>query len=245
MRFILTLILFSLLFSCKKPEERKCWKSAGEESSVTLDLPDFKKMTLGPHIRFTLVQDTVCFAVVRGGKNLLNFITFEMPEDELIILNGNKCNFLRSYKKEVNVELHVREIDLIQFEGTKELNCSNTLNQDYMSVVIRDGAGKFNLDINCFNLNFVITHGWGNFNLSGNVNYLKMEANGSGFGNAYSLVIHDSVNVVSNSSADLRIRAEAIPLRAQTNSIGNIYYRGIPSFLEFNRYGEGDLINEN
>lgn len=245
MRFLIVISLFSLLFACKKAEDRKCWKSAGEDSSLTIHLPDFKKMTLGPHIRYTLVQDTSCYAIVRGGKNLLNFIQFEMPEEELYITNGNKCNFLRSYKKEVSVELHVRELDFIQYEGTKELICLNTLNQDYTSVVIRDGAGKFNLDINCYNLNFVITHGWGNFNLSGNVNYLRMEANGSGFGNAYSLVINDSVNVISNSSADLRIRANNIPFRVQTNSLGDVYYKGIPSYLEFNKYGEGNLIDEN
>lgn len=245
MRILLVISFLLFVASCKKPEDRKCWKSAGEESSLVIDLPDFKRLTLGPHIKFTLVQDTTCYAVVGGGKNLLKFIHFDMPEDELIVTNGNKCNFLRSYKKEVSVEIHVRELDFIQFEGTKELVCANTLNQDYTSVVIRDGAGKFNLDINCYNLNFVITHGWGNFNLSGNVDYLRMEANGSGFGNAYSLAINDSVNVISNSSADLRIRANNIPFRVQTNSLGDVYYRGIPSFIEFNKYGDGDLIDEN
>ena len=245
MRLFFFISAVALLFSCKKSEDRKCWKSAGENASVVIDLPDFKKLILGPHIKFTLVQDTACYAIVTGGKNLLNFIHFDMPEDELSITNGNKCNFLRSYKKEVSVELHLKDLDFIQFEGTKELLCANTLNQDYISVIIRDGAGKFNLDINCFNLNFVITHGWGNFNLSGNVNYLKMEANGSGFGNAYGLMINDSVNVISNSSGDLRIRANTVPFAAQTKSLGDIYYRGNPSLIEFNKYGEGELIDEN
>ncbi len=243
--FIIFSILLIVVVSCKKPEDRKCWKSAGEESSLSIDLPDFKKVWLGPQLNFIIVQDTVCRAVVKGGKNLLNFVSFEMVDGEMRIANHNKCSFLRSYKKELTVELHIREIEHLQFEGTKPLTCQNKIVQDYMSIVIRDGAGKVNIDIDCINLNFLITHGWGNFDLKGNLSYLKLESFGSGFGSTYDLNITDSVHVVSSSSNDLKINAEGVILRAQTKSIGDIYYRGQPSLLEFNQYGDGELINDN
>lgn len=239
------LSLVILLASCKKPAERKCWKSAGEDSELIIDLPEFKEVLLGPHVKFTLVQDTSFYAVIKGGKNLIQHIQFAYNDGLLEITNENKCNFLRSYKKEIEVELHFDQIEKIQFEGTKPLECKNQLQQDYFAFVIRDGAGRVNLNISGINLNFLVTHGWGNFDLKGKLNYLKLETNGSGFGTTYGLQVNDSIHVISNSSEDVNVNVDSGLFRAQTKNLGNVYYKGSPLFLEFNRYGTGDLINDN
>jgi hypothetical protein len=241
------LFLFSLLFmvACKKPADRKCWKSAGENQELRIDIPEFSEVFLGPHIKFTLVQDTAFYAIVKGGENLVQHVSFSMNEGVLEIRNENKCTFLRSYKKEIEVELHFNQIDKIQFEGTKPLHCKNQLTQDYLAFVIRDGAGEVNLDINCLNLNMVVTHGWGNFDLRGELNYLKLETNGSGFGTTYGLQVNDSLHVISNSSEDVRVAVGNALLRAQTKTIGDIYFKGLPSVLEYNQYGTGALIDDN
>ncbi len=242
---ILFFLSVTVLSSCKKPEDRKCWKSTGVDSELEIDLPEFKDLWLGPHMNFVLVQDSVCKAVVKGGKNLINLIEFNMVDDQMQVVNGNSCAFLRSYKKEVTVEIHINHLDKLQFEGTKPLICQNQLKQEYLSLVIRDGAGHVDFDIDGKNLMLIITHGWGNFNLHGKLNYLKLEMNGSGFGSAYDIDVKDSVHVISNSSDDVKVDIDSVLFRGQTKSLGSIYYRGNPTLLEFNKYGDGTLIDDN
>lgn len=246
MRLLVLFFLFgAVLSACKKPEDRKCWKSAGVESELEIDLPTFKNLWLGPHMNFVLVQDTVCKAIVKGGKNLIHMVQFNLVDDEMQVVNGNSCAFLRSYKKEITVEIHINQLDKIQFEGTKPLICQNQIKQDYLSMVIRDGAGNVDLNIEGLNLTLIVTHGWGNFNLHGKLNYLKIETNGSGFGSAYDINVMDSIHVISNSSNDVKVEVNNALFRGQTKSMGSIYYRGNPALLEFNKYGDGTLINDN
>lgn len=239
------IVVLLALCGCKKPEDRKCWKGAGDDDSLVVVLPDFKQVFLGPHINFELVQDSSTFMVVRGGKNLINHVEAEMVDNMLEIKNQNKCSFLRSYKKKINVELHVDVLDKIHFEGSQPLYCKNQLVQDYLVLVIRDGAGRVNLNINANSLSTIVTNGWGNFDLYGSVNYLRVETNSSGFGTTEHIAISDSLHVVANSSELLKVKADNIVFRAQTKNFGDIWYTGHPSLLEFNQYGEGELLDKN
>ena len=182
---------------------------------------------------------------VKAGENLIKHVTSELIDGVLEIRNTNKCNFLRSYKKQIDVELHIKNLKRIQYEGTKPLYCSNTLQQSELRLVIRDGAGKVNLNFQGARLHTVVTNGWGNFDLNGSVDYLKLEIGGSGFGSTYDMQVNDSLHVISNSSENVQVNADGILFRCETNSRGNIWYKGYPTFLEFNRYGDGDLLDKN
>jgi hypothetical protein len=246
MRGLIFIVLLGLILpACKKAEDRKCFKSAGEEVTTEVSLPSFNQLFLGPHINFTLVQDTTEYMRIKAGENLIKHVTSELIDGVLEIRNTNKCNFLRSYKKQIDVELHIKNLTRIQYEGTKPLYCSNTLQQPELRLVIRDGAGKVNLNFQGARLHTVVTNGWGNFDLNGSVDYLKLEIGGSGFGSTYDMQVNDSLHVISNSSENVKVNADGILFRCETNSRGNIWYKGYPTFLDFNRYGDGDLLDKN
>lgn len=244
-RIVLISVLLLSIVSCKKPEDRKCIKGAGDEMELEISVPYFKKLWLGPHIKYVLVQDVEEKVVVKGGKNLLNFITTNVENEQLTITNENKCNFLRSYKKEIQVEIHLRDLIKIEFEGTKELTCANQLIQNDMIVVIRDGAGKVNMNLNANSLSTLVTHGWGNFDLRGEVDYLKLEVNSNGFGTSTNMAVNDSIYVVSKTAEQVNVNASNALMRAEIGGGGDIYYIGTPSFLESNIYGTGELVDNN
>ena len=240
-------ILISLLVlaACKKAEERSCFKSAGDEVSIEVPLQDFGRLFLGPHLKFRLIQGQESKLVITGGENLVNHVSSHMEGDQLFITNENKCNFLRSYKKEISVDIYYENIYVINFEGTKELKTVNPINAAYFTLVIEDGAGACNLDLNTDQLHVVVTNGWGNFNLSGVTNYAKLDIRGDGFGEMYDLSVADSMNVLMSTSNVLKINADQIPLRVQSYGVGDVWYKGTPSTIQFNKYGEGDLVNKN
>ena len=60
MKPIVVLSFIVLVISaCKKPENRPCWKTAGEETELTIAVEPFTKMFLKEHVEFVLVQDTI------------------------------------------------------------------------------------------------------------------------------------------------------------------------------------------
>lgn len=245
MRTVLALFLGLIVLGCEKQEDRSCFKSVGGASSIEISLEEFNKIYMGPHIKYVLIQSDEEKVVIEGGKNLLNFIETSVVDKKLSITNNNKCNWLRSYDKVVTVYIYVKDIINIEFEGTHEVTCYNVLDVTDLSLTIRDGAGAFNLNVNGNSLHATITHGWGNFKLSGNVNYLSLDIRSNGFGDAYDLTVNDSLKVVSNTTELVKMNPNNCLLRAQSFSSGDIWYVGAPTFIEYNAYATGKLIDKN
>lgn len=245
MRWTLIILLSLLVFSCKKAEDRRCFKSVGKEVTIERNVDSFDKIYVGPNMKITLVQDSLDKVVITGGDNLVNFISSDVVDGQLRIENNNTCNFLRSYKHEVSVEIHFTSLKEFYFEGTKPVNCIGTIKSNNLIVVIRDGAGAVNLNVDCGNLNVTVTNGWGNFEVSGTTVNLHLDIRSNGFGNTNNLVATQDVNVSSDSGGVIQVNAEGAVLKAQTSSSGDIWYVGTPSDIQFTQYGTGELIDKN
>ena len=69
MRIIVLFITFVfILASCKKAEDRPCFKGVGDETTVEIELASFETLFLGPHLNYILVQDTLGKVVLTGGE---------------------------------------------------------------------------------------------------------------------------------------------------------------------------------
>ena len=240
--YIAVLLVFS---SCKKAEDRACLKGTGAETTKEIELDSFQTMFLGSHVQYVLVQDTVEKVVLTGGENLVNFIGTNIVDGKLSITNDNKCNFLRTYKKSVTAEIHLIDITQIEFEGTKSLTCQNQLTCTELLIIIKDGAGQFNLDVNNDVLRTNISNGWGNIVVTGTTKYANFGVRSNGCLDAYGLSVQDSVYAVSYSPGTTKINVNNVVLRSETGSSGDIWYIGTPSLIDHNQYGTGELIDKN
>lgn len=246
MRIILIFtVLFTFVSACSKAEDRECLKSVGEDAVLEIIPPSFNKVLLREHLKYVLVQDTVEKIVLRGGKNLLNFVKVDMIDDVLEISNVNKCNFLRSYKKKVEVEIHFIDLINIHFEGTEALTNKGTLQFNWLTFLIRDGAGPVTMNFNAQSINATISHGWGDFTFTGTVNSANLNVRSNGFCDTYGMQVLDSMTVISNTQGDVKINANATKLKAQIDADGNIRYKGTPNSIKLNKYGKGELIDAN
>ncbi len=234
-----------LLLSCKKSEDRSCWKSWGDDAEKRIDLPEFAKLYIREHIVVNLIQDTVSYVILRGGENMLNQIEVRVDdENTLNLLNNNKCSFIRGFKRKITAEIHCSELYNIHFEGSEPLNCLNTLNIDYLTFLIRDGAGEVNLKVKSKEIFGTISHGWGNFNIEGESDYLNLDVRSNGFCNTYGLQVRDSIRFISNTSANMRIGFADCSVYGSILSNGNVYYKGIPTSQNVIETGGGKLIQE-
>lgn len=245
MRVAVLIVASVFVFGCKKASDRSCVKSAGEEITVERELDDFNLLYLGSHLNINLVQDTVNKVLIHGGENLINFIRTDVENGKLYIVNENKCNFLRSYKKKITVELHLKKVRNIEYDATEPVFCENQIVTDYMTVTINESAGRFYLDISALELHTFARNNWGNFEITGNTNYLRIYTRGNAFGNTFGLNVADSIYIINDSGEDVDVNADGVFLRSQILSTGNIGYIGNPTQIDHTSFGEGELLNKN
>jgi hypothetical protein len=243
-KLIYFIFISSFLIGCNKPELRSCWKFAGEDTQKEMSLIPFNQLKLTERLQFNLVQDSVEKVILKGGKNLLNFVELENVNGTLIVRNKNKCNFLRSYKKKIMVEIHFKELINIEYEGTEDLTNEGTLQFDWLTFLIRDGSGSVKLNFNAQALNAQISHGYGDFTFTGKVNQANLSIRSNGFCDTYGLQVMDSITVISNTQGMVMVNADGAKLKAQIDTDGSsIYYKGTPLSVVFNQYGNGSLID--
>jgi hypothetical protein len=236
------LILIALVCSCKKPEQRACFKKSGELSIRTYDFGSFNQLHLKEHLSYKLVQDSINKVIVRGGNNLLNFVEVIGENGQLTIENKNRCNYLRSYEIP-EVEIHYTKLINILFEGTERLYNEDTLITDYLTLTLRDGAGHMELNVQAIDINAINTHGWGRLTLKGETQTLRGNLMGDGKFDFRQMSASNHVKLITSSSTDQWVKADGIPLNVELNGIGNVYYYGLPSVINKVQYGEGKLIN--
>jgi len=246
MRFFYAIaLLIGLISSCKKPEDRLCSKPVGVEDTLEIPLNDFDQLFMHDRLIFVLVQDSTNKLVITGGKNLIGHVRATIDNGQLEIENMNKCNFLRSYKKKIKVEVHFTSLINLRFEGSEPLTNQGKMKFDWLTFLLKDGAGSVHLNFDAQEVYATISEGWGDFTFSGNVNYANLNIRSNGYCDIYGLNIADSITVVSNTQGDIKVNANAVKFKAQTLADGNIYYKGTPSQILFDQQSNGQLIHVN
>lgn len=246
---ICIMLLLAVVFTgCKKASERKCFKSAGAETTREVILTeDFDRMKLHPHIAYELIQDSLNKVVIHGGENLVNFIECKVVDGLLEIENTNKCAFLRAGKKNKNkivVEIHFTSLINIHYEGSEYMKSIGTIHSDYFTMLIRDGAGPVELTMDSKVVDADISHGWGSYTLHGTTQTARIGARSNGFCDVRDLTITDSVYVASDTPGDVYLHANGIPLYGFIKGSGNVYYSGTPSKISVVLSNTGELIQQ-
>jgi hypothetical protein len=240
----LLLIAAVTLFSCKKAENRTCFKSWGKETTLEIPLTDnFDRLYVEAHIEVELIQDSTDKLVIIGGENVVNLIDWKIEDKLLTLKNKNKCNFLRNERKVIKVEIHYTNIFNIRFEGTEPMTSRGEMKTDYFVLFIRDGAGPVDLSLNCISAEANISHGWGNYTLRGKTQYAVIGVNSNGYCDTRDLIVSDSIYVSNNSSGDIQVNVGNLPLNGFIRSNGNIKYLGQPVSNNIVISGAGKLID--
>lgn len=239
------LLILVVCFSCKKAENRSCFKSNGEEKTLEIAVGVFSRLQLNSQLNYVLIQDSLDKLVIRGGENVINWVEWKNTDGLLELSNKNKCKFLRDGKKVITVEIHCTNVSNIRYEGTENLTNKGLFVSDYFVLLIRDGAGPVNLNLKSIVINADVSHGWGDYTLSGTTQVASISTRSNGFCNTYGLIVTDSIYVSSDTSADMKINANGLNLYGFLKGNGSVFYKGIPLSVQINDVGNGSVLNAN
>ena len=235
-------IVAMLLFSCKKAEDRTCFKSIGEEAVLDVPVADFNELFLKQSLHYTLVADTVPFLRLKGGKNLLNLISAEVNAGILSIENKNRCNFLRKYDRLVEVEIHYVQLNRIDYKGSHDVVALDTIFGEYFNLRLAHSSGNARMLVNTDYVNGFVNDGSGDYYFAGKTRFTHIQAYNNGFADIRNLLISESLEITTRSSRKVLCHADGIPLKVTLSGVGDVHYTGNPSSIELIRTGSGNLV---
>lgn len=240
MRSLIVIILsLSLLMSCKKSNERRCVKSSGNISAIVLEDISATQINMNDNISLTLVNDSLNQIEIKGGENLLSFITHEILGSQIIFNNTNKCNFLRNEDK-IAIIYHYTHLDSIFLNGFGNLNNLDTIKHD-IYIYTEESFSDIALAFNNNNTTLIAQVGSVETLLSGKCDNLYLYSNGAGKMDARDLECKYA-HGHSQGLGDFFINAKDY-LNIELRSAGNFYvYNAENAIQNIVQEGSGQII---
>lgn len=225
MRLIFVVFLTSIVLqSCSKEQMDDCITSTGIIQREKRELAEFDSIQLYRRLNLVLIEDTVNYAEIEAGKNLIEGITTEVKNGILTIRNDNRCNWMRSYKNPMTIYLHHTNLKRLVLFGSNNVTSQGALKSDSIIVEFRNASGNVNLSLNNKYFFGVQHTGAGDLFLNGTTENLEIYTASLGQVNTLELNAKNAL-VKSLSAADAFIKANE-SLYLETFAAGSIYYTG-------------------
>lgn len=241
--FLVISALFVLAASCKKANERSCFKSFGEPTQLEIPLDSVSQFKLYKNITYHVFQDTLRKLVVKGGANVVEFVRATTEDHILSVTNENKCHFLRDFDNKIEVEIHYPFFYKIYSEANDSLIFHDTVSAEQLYIEQVLGGGGVRLCVNTMQLILTATHGVGGYKVSGQSQYadLRIQTNASGDATQLKCPLFD---IDLNSSGNLRVNLDSARASILIRGTGNVIYSGTPDSLIITKNGDGNVIQQ-
>jgi hypothetical protein len=241
-RFLIAALIITCFTACKKHQLNDCFSAAGEDGVEERNLETFDQIWVGDKIDLKIIQDTNSDEkiILRGGSNLFEGIVTTIKNGQLTIDNQNVCNFVRSYKKKLVVELYLKNLSRLEVATAANVSSVDTIKTPFL-YILHHAMGDVDLTLDCEEVVIQSLNGAGTI-LKGKVGTIKSSIEGISFLDARDCLANN-VFVDSHSPLDCYINAAKVIFVKIYNS-GNIYYVAEPATQkEVNeKTGEGELL---
>ena len=235
-------ILMLVISSCKKAEERSCFKGTGTLDSLDVQVEPFFELNLGQRLNYSLVKDTINFIRIKGGRNLLRSVHAQVDQGVLFIENQNRCNFLRNMGEIIDVEIHFTTLNRIEGRISHNLISQDTITGDFFNLKISGASGNAKLLVNTTFLNGFANDGNSDYIINGKTEIAHIQAHSNGLADVRGLIVQEILEITSRSNRAVYCLADGIPLVVNLEATGNVYYMGEPTSIQLNKTGSGNLV---
>lgn len=241
MKKLIIILTIIVLFGCDSDNSPDCLKSTGNVISKDFDLSDFDMLTINNEFKVYITHGTEQKVKLKIGENLLNDITLEVIDGELIVKNNAGCKWVRSYDFPI-LEITSNDINFIEIIGGSEVYSVNTLSYPSLFMKSKDSNGMVDLDIAMINFG-VDGNEITNYNIEGSVTNLNLTFSSGDSRFEGGKLVAEFATVVHNGSNDIIVNANE-SLTGSINSTGDlIYVDQQPQTIDVNITNRGRLID--
>ena len=228
-----------LLASCGK-DSGNCIRSAGKEAEQTATFgPEVCSLFVDDEFEITLIQDSLYFAEITFGENLIDNVRIEQEGETLRVTNDNICNWTRPKNDAPKVVLHVGALRHIYSKTAGTISCEKLVS-DTLALESLDASGTIQLHLQCNDLSVAHHSGITDFILSGTADVAYYYTSSSSDLQARDLECR-TLSVNNNGFGDMHVRATET-LYYQIYDVGDIYLSGTASPVKWVDQGDGQLF---
>lgn len=241
MKRLIIILTIAALIGCDSDNAPDCLKSAGSETTLVFDLPEFNKMTIYNEFKVYLTYGAEKNISITTGENLLSDITLEVVNGELIVQNNSGCKWVRSYDFPI-LEITTDDVNFIEIIGGSEIYSTNTLRYPVLFMKSKDSNGVINLDIDMVDFG-VDGNEITNYNVEGAATNLNLTFSSGDSRFEGSKLLVRNANIIHNGSNDIIVNVSET-LTGIVGSTGDLTYVGrAPQFVDVNITNRGRLID--
>jgi len=237
---IVFIVVLTSIWGCTSEE---CFHTKGnsivEERQV---LQHFDSVIIRGEMNLTINQSYTSRLILKGGSNVLPWISTTFNGRTLTITDQNECSFLRDLGFVADVYLTVIDLRYLSILSSGKTLTEGELTSDSLVVEYVDGAGIIDMTVNVHDFRFQVINGAADVKLSGEAQHFYLY--GDGFGPVDAAELPASYLFVAQHGSNLlKVRsAENGTLNAELFSNGNIGYLGNPKDISVKQFGNGKLI---
>lgn len=244
------LIVYSLvsilwfLLSCDSESAHDCVKKSGNIVKREIhNIPTFSKIRVEEGVEIILFQDSQQKIEIEAGENLINDVSVQVVDGELIVKNNISCNWFRSYTP-ARAYVTFTEINRIYSVSQHKIHAAQTLTFDHIELssgVHNEAiASEFNLTINA-NALIVNANDATYLQLSGNANSMFVAFwGGEPRIDAPNLKVNN-IEVFQRSSNDMVLHP-LHEIKGNIYSTGNLVLKNNPPNIDIIQHYTGKLI---
>ena len=236
---IISVLIFTI--TCKKSDQRRCWKTIGETTTLTLPIDSVKKFNLYSKLTYVLHQSNARKIEIIGGSNMVNLVDIDYKNYTLDIRNKSYCHFLRDFDKKIVVHIYNPHYEDIYAEISDSLIFLDTIKGNLLQLEMRESGGVTVLTSDLNDLSVIVSAGVGSFVLNGFAKYATLKTQGQAFGNALGLT-SEFLNIYQNSNNNLSVNISNAETNVLINGAGDVEYAGIPKSVIISKNGDGVFV---
>jgi Putative auto-transporter adhesin, head GIN domain len=238
--FVTFCLMMVHLSSCKKDHMLDCFKGTGDEVTETRNLSGFSMIECNDNVNVVIAPGSAYKVTVTAGKKIIDGITTTIENNQLVIANQNKCNWVRSFKNKFTVSVSLPELTAITNWGSGNITTTDTIRTNELHIDNHGGSGAIKLLMNIGSCRTNVHTGVADFNYTGHIGVHYFYHNGNGPFNTLQCQC-DVVFTENKGTNDSYIYATKL-LEAKTSYVGNIYYKGNPDSLKLTQLDKGKII---
>lgn len=215
-----------------------CFKSTGKTITEVRQVNSFNRISVDDGINVFIRQDNHYSLSVKGGKNIIDMVETDVSGQSLNIRNKNKCNWVRSFKRSIDVYVSVIELREIDYAGHGDIIFQNQINADNFYLNMNNASGSVQANLNSNYVELKVHSGPADIIAQGLCDEVVIFNAGNGNIDALALASNHSLSINRNTGKVFVNASQS--LKAEIYESGSIFYRGSPS-IELLDQGSGNL----
>lgn len=235
----LLLILIPVCFVFSSCLREVVWES-GPAETRRVPLEAFSRMECNSVMDIRLVQDTVEYALITSGKNLIDRVTVSLKDSIVSLSEETDMNWTRSYRRTL-VELHVRELRSITLNDCVNLQSLNMITSRTIMIWDNSDVSELDLKADCDLFSLMVSAlSSGIYKVSGHTGRSILGSAGSAHFFLENLET-DYCRVDHKSTGDCSVNVRKV-LEGNIDGKGRILYKSYLSLLLLVRNINGKLV---